>query len=71
MINELGRGLGYSVLLEVATGPDAYEGSASHSLDNGVRFVDWAHADRQIDPVFHHISYGIRKNKIYLKAGIE
>ena len=71
MINEFGGGLGYPALLEVATGPDAYERGASHAPDNRVKFVDGSHSDRQINPIFDHIPHEVRKNKIYLKAGIE
>ena len=71
MINELAGGLGYSALLEVAAGSDAYEGGASHAPDDRVGLVDGAYPDRQINPIVHQISYEVRKNKIYLKAGIE
>jgi hypothetical protein len=71
VINEVGGGLWYSALLEVATGADAYEGGACHAPDDRVRIVDGAHSDRQVNPIFHHISHEVRKNKIYLKAGIE
>jgi hypothetical protein len=71
VVNEFGRGLWYSALLEVVTGPDAYEGSAGHTFDDRVRIVDEAHPDCQIDPVFRHIPREVRKNQIDLKAGIE
>ncbi|GGC41151.1 hypothetical protein GCM10011400_29930 [Paraburkholderia caffeinilytica] len=71
MINKLGGGLWHSVLLEVATGSDAYEGSAGHASGDRVGIVDRPHPDRQIDPVLHHISHEVRENEIDLKARIE
>jgi hypothetical protein len=71
VINELGGGLWYSVLLEVTAGADAYERGASHAPHNRIKIVDGAYPDRQIDPIFHHISCEVRKNQIDLKAGIE
>ncbi|ANB76940.1 hypothetical protein AYM40_32895 [Paraburkholderia phytofirmans OLGA172] len=44
---------------------------ASHAPHNRIKIVDGAHPDLQIDPIFRHISYEVRKNKIDLKAGIE
>ena len=71
MIDELGGGLGYSVLLEVATGADAYERGARHAPDNRIGIIYGAHPDRQINAVLHHVSNEVRKNKIDLKAGVE
>lgn len=71
MVDEFCRSLWNSMLLEVPAGADAYERRAGHASDDRVLFVDGANPDSQIDPVIDHVSYGIRKNHIYLKAGIE
>jgi hypothetical protein len=71
VIDELGGSLWYSVLLEVATRPDAYEGSAGHAPGDRVRIVDGPYPDRQINPIFHHISHEVRENEVYLQAGME
>ncbi len=71
MLDEFGRGLRYPVLLEVATGANAYQGGARHAPDDRLRFVDGTYPDGQINPIVHHIPHHIRQNQIYLKAGME
>lgn len=63
MIDQFAGSPWHSVLLEVATRTHAYERRSCHDPDDRIRLVDGAHPDRQVDPIFDHISYEIRKNQ--------
>ncbi len=70
MIDELGGGLWRSVLLEVAAGPDTYEGTARHTPGDSFWIIDRPYPDRQINPIFDHISHEVRENEINLQTGM-
>jgi hypothetical protein len=71
VLNEFGGAPWYPSLFKVATGSDAHEGRTRHAPDDRIWKVDASHSDRQINPVFHHVSHEVRENEIHFKARIE